>query len=150
MMNMKENRKQNSFSAFISHSSCDKPFVRQLATDLEAQGIKCWIDEAEICPGDDFISRIDEGLTKATHVFIVLSENSIISSWVKEETHAAQIRAINGHAKLIPILLGALKTEEIPLLLQSRLYVDFRNPVFYQEELQKLFFAFHLNISKHR
>jgi hypothetical protein len=145
-MNQQTKPDRETSSVFFSHSSLDKPFVRRLATDLEAQGIKCWIDEAEIRPGDDFVSRIEEGLSKATHVFIVLSEHSIISSWVREEAHAAQIRAIHGHTRLIPILLGALKSDEIPLLLQSRLYVDFRDPARYQDELLKLFSAFQLDI----
>ena len=30
---------------FLSHASEDKPFVQQVAADLEANGVKIWIDE---------------------------------------------------------------------------------------------------------
>jgi tetratricopeptide (TPR) repeat protein len=129
-------------STFISHSTLDDAFVQELANDLERHGIKTWVDEAEIRPGDDFISKIEEGLRKATHVIIVLSPQSVISSWVREETHAAQLRAIHGGARLIPLLLGDLDTADIPLLLQSRLYVDFRDPSKYSDELRRLLSAF--------
>src|ERR1700732_561766 len=38
--------------AFISHSSKDKPFVRRLAGDLVASGVRVWIDEQRILVGD--------------------------------------------------------------------------------------------------
>ena len=132
-------------STFISHSTLDDAFVQKLANDLERHGIKTWVDEAEIRPGDDFISTIEEGLRKATHVIIVLSPQSIISSWVREETHAAQLRAIHGEARLIPLLLGDLNTADIPLLLQSRLYVDFREPSKYPAEFRRLLSAFEIS-----
>ena len=133
---------QQEYSTFISHSTLDDAFVHQLAKDLERHGIETWVDEAEIRPGDDFVSRIEEGLRKATHVIIVLSPRSVISSWVKEETHAAQLRAIRGEARLIPLLLGDLNTADIPLLLRSRLYVDFRDPAKHSDEFRKLLSAF--------
>ena len=113
-------------SVFISHSSDDNTFVDRLAGSLRAAGIFVWVDETAIGAGDDIISRIEDGLGKATDVVIVLSPQSIKSSWVKEEIHAAQWRAIRGKARLIPLLCGYLRTADIPLLLQSRLYVDFR------------------------
>jgi len=129
-------------SAFISHSSIDKTFVRRLAQDLLANGITAWVDEAEIRPGDDFISRIENGLQKASHVIIVLSPRSLLSGWVREEIHAAQIRAIQGTAKVVPLLLGNVSIDEIPLLLKSKLYCDFRDPSSYSTQFQELLRVF--------
>jgi TIR domain len=140
--------KEHTISAFISHASSDKSFVRQLASDLEKHGIKTWVDEAQIGPGDDFISKIEEGIMKASHIIIVLSRQSSISSWVREETHAAQIYSIRSEAKIVPLLLGELNTEEIPLLLRSRLYVDFREPHRYEDEFCRLLSAFAVSALK--
>ena len=129
-------------SVFISHSSFDKQFVRRLGSDLEAHGIKARVDEAEVRPGDDFISKMNHGLKNTTHVLIVFSPYSIISSWVREETHAAQIRAVRGETRLIPVLLGEFDADDIPLLLQSRVYVDFRRPDQYQNQFRRLLSAF--------
>lgn len=49
-------------SVFLSHSSKDKPFVRELASFLESDGqIRAWLDEHEIAPGQNIVSRIGEG-----------------------------------------------------------------------------------------
>jgi TIR domain len=41
---------------FLSHSSKDKPFVRDLAAALEAGGeIKVWLDEREIEYGQNIV-----------------------------------------------------------------------------------------------
>ena len=42
-------------SVFLSHNVNDKPFVRNLARDLENHGVKYWLDEAEIKGGDSLI-----------------------------------------------------------------------------------------------
>ncbi|MBK0052733.1 toll/interleukin-1 receptor domain-containing protein [Stenotrophomonas sp. S39] len=48
---------------FLSHSSADKPFIRQLRRDLLARGmLKAWRDETEIQVGDSLIAKIDEGM----------------------------------------------------------------------------------------
>jgi hypothetical protein len=48
---------------FLSHSTKDKPFVRDLADALEAGGeIKVWLDEREIDYGQNIVRRIQEGL----------------------------------------------------------------------------------------
>jgi TIR domain len=48
---------------FLSHSSKDKPFVRDLAAALEAGGeIKVWLDEREIDYGQNIVLRIADGL----------------------------------------------------------------------------------------
>jgi hypothetical protein len=43
---------------FLSHSSKDRPFVRELAAALEAGGyIKVWLDEREIDYGENMSTR---------------------------------------------------------------------------------------------
>jgi hypothetical protein len=47
---------------FLSHSSKDKPFVRNLAAALEAGGeIKVWLDEREIEYGQNIVLKIADG-----------------------------------------------------------------------------------------
>jgi hypothetical protein len=48
--------------AFLSHSSADKPFIRQLAADLSANGIDVWLDEQRIRVGDSIPEKIAQGL----------------------------------------------------------------------------------------
>lgn len=39
------------YSVFLSHSSLDKDFCRNLYQDLRALGVSCWYDEHQILPG---------------------------------------------------------------------------------------------------
>ena len=39
------------FDVFLSHNSRNKPEVRELYHALKAQGLKPWLDEEELRPG---------------------------------------------------------------------------------------------------
>jgi len=74
---------------FVSHSSKDKEFVLRLATDLRTrEGIDAWLDQWEINPGDIIPERIEEGLSEADVLILVLSPDSVNSPWVKYERQA--------------------------------------------------------------
>jgi hypothetical protein len=128
--------------AFISHTSSDDAFVEKIAKRLEAAGVGVWVDSGRIVPGDDILQKIEDGLSSATHVIVVLSPSSLISDWVREETHSAQLAAIAGTARLIPIIYGAISPLSIPFLLRSRLYVDFRQLDKFDQSITQLLSAF--------
>jgi hypothetical protein len=49
--------------AFLSHSSNDKPFVRDLVDAVEAGGeIKVWLDDREIDHAESIMLKIADGL----------------------------------------------------------------------------------------
>ena len=113
-------------SIFLSHSSVDKEFVRELHKYLEDHGIKSWIDEAEIKIGDSLLKKISEGIKKAEYVAIILSPNSINSPWVETELEIAMNQEINERKiKVLPILIEHC---EIPEFLKHKKYGDFRTP----------------------
>ena len=56
---------ENERVAFLSHSSKDKAFVRKLAADLVANGVKVWIDEQRILVGDSIPEKIAHGLAES-------------------------------------------------------------------------------------
>jgi tetratricopeptide (TPR) repeat protein len=111
-------------SVFLSHSSKDKPFVRELADALERDGqIKVWLDERDICPGQNIVTRIKEGL-KADFVVLILSPDSVESSWVEEEwTDAFWQQTNRRETKLLTVLY---RDCTIPGLLQNKNYFDLR------------------------
>src|SRR5262249_31534814 len=47
------------FSCFVSYSHADKPFARRLHDTLQGRGIRCWLDEKQLLPGDDIYDRVD-------------------------------------------------------------------------------------------
>jgi tetratricopeptide (TPR) repeat protein len=109
---------------FLSHSSQDKPFVRDLADVLrQDELIRVWLDEAEIRPGDNIVSKITEGLD-ADVVLLILSPDSVDSQWVKEEWTEAYWEQVNARKTK---LVGDLYRDcRIPRLLRNKKYFDLR------------------------
>lgn len=121
-------------SVFISHSYNDTEFVRKLASDLASYGIKPWVDEWEIQPGDSIVEKISEGIRQADYILVVLSEDSVRSKWVQEEIKVAFQRDPAGSKRiLIPVVLGKV---EIPSFLRHIKYVDLSES--YQEGLNEI------------
>ena len=123
-------------SIFLSHNHADKQFVRRLAKDLKKLGVRVWIDEAEVKIGDSLIDKLREGIDKMDYLGVVLSSNSISSSWVKKEVDIAMNQEIKGkRVKVLPLLIEDC---ELPWFLEGKLYADFRQEENYENEFSKL------------
>lgn len=108
---------------FLSHSSIDKPFIRQLAADLTSEGILVWLDEQQIKVGDSINEKVSQGLAESDFFVIALSENSIKSEWVKKELNSALIDEIESKkVKVFPIKID---NTSIPVLIKDKKYADF-------------------------
>lgn len=110
---------------FLCHSSSDKPFTRQLALALAGNGLKVWLDDAEIHIGESLIEKIESGISGSKYLIAVLSGNSINSRWCAEELRMAMFRQIA--QKGITVLPVLIEECEIPGFLQEKKYADFRN-----------------------
>jgi hypothetical protein len=112
---------------FLSHSSVDKPFVRNLAKDLEAAGLQVWLDENVIKLGDSIINRINEGLNNTDFTLLIISASFLSSNWAIWEANAVIVEAIKAQkSSVIPILIEDVWNNVSPLL-RDKLYLDFRN-----------------------
>jgi hypothetical protein len=111
---------------FLSHSHADKEFVRKLASDLRAAGARVWIDEAELKLGDSLIQKIREGIDSMDYLAVILSPNSVNSSWVQKEVDIAMNQEIEGRTvKVVPLIYQPC---ELPWFLVGKFYADFTNP----------------------
>jgi len=110
---------------FISYSHKDQDIVEKVAVLLKERDIDVWYDEWKLTVGSSLIHEIQEGIRKADFVIIFFSKNAEASKWLKEEYEASKVRQIESDGETI-ILPVRLDDCEIPLLLQSRLYADFR------------------------
>jgi hypothetical protein len=109
---------------FLSHSSKDKEFVRDLARDLARLGMKPWLDEWEIRIGECIVSKVDSAIANADYVILVLSPNSVESGWVEREWKARYWDEIN--EKKVIVLPVLLRDCQIPALIKTKRYADFR------------------------
>ncbi len=94
------------YSCFISYSSKNEAFVRRLYADLQDKGVRTWFAPEDLKIGDKFPQRIDEAIRIHDKLLIVLTKQSISSSWVEWEVNAALKReAREKRTVLFPIRL---------------------------------------------
>lgn len=120
--------------AFISHSSQNKPFVRRLAGDLVANGIKVWIDEQRILVGDSIPEKIAQGLAESDFFLIVVSKNSVASAWVQKELSGALVHEIE--RRKVTVLPIRLDDVEMPATIRDKKYANFSHS--YEDGLREL------------
>lgn len=115
----------DTIGVFLCHSSTDKQFTRKLSMALAGNGLKVWIDEAEIGIGESLIEKIESGILGSKYLIAVLSSSSVSSRWCAEELRMAMVRQIA--RKGITVLPVLIEDCDLPGFLQEKKYADFRN-----------------------
>jgi hypothetical protein len=113
---------------FLSHSSKDKPWVSQLAVDLNLCGVDVWFDAWELRVGDDLHERIGEAVDKSRFVGVVVTEHFNESKWIRGEVNQALTREKAGERPVVLPLLAAAVT--VPPTLSTKKYLDFAEDYF--------------------
>lgn len=112
------------FDVFLSHNNADKPQVRKLAGRLKEAGLRVWLDEWVIQPGDIISLKVDEGLEQSRVLLLCLSPAALAPDWMSLERSTAIHRdPANADRRFIPLLLSDCK---LPDTLRGYKYVDFR------------------------
>lgn len=71
---------------FPSHSSKDKEVARQIAARLREDGIKVWVEEGELRPGDSIPAKTGEGLERSRGLELFMPANVFDSDWAQLES----------------------------------------------------------------
>ncbi len=96
------------YDVFLSHSSKDKSAVRPLAERLRADGLRVWLDDWEIRPGDNIPSKIEQGLEHSRVLVLCMSAHAFGSDWAHLESYTYRFRdPLNKERRFIPVRLDA-------------------------------------------
>src|ERR1041384_3395513 len=122
------------WDVFLSHNTRDKARVRHLAVSLRAAGLRVWLDEWIIQPGDDIYAAIEHGLEYTRTLVLCMSHAAIESDWVKLERNTTIFRdPQNKERRFIPLLLEECRP---PATIRRLAYIDWRDEG--EETLAKL------------
>src|SRR5271166_2557552 len=56
---------------------------------LQGRGVRCWLDEKQMLPGDDIYEQVDRGIRLWDKVLLCCSRHSLTSWWVDDEIDRA-------------------------------------------------------------
>ena len=116
---------QFNYDIFLSHNSKDKPRVRNLAERLREGGLRVWLDEWVIRPGDDIYLAIERGVEASRTLVLCMSRATFDSDWVTLERSTVIFRdPANRDRRFIPLLLADC---EIPDAIRRYRYIDYRD-----------------------
>jgi len=99
--------------------------------DLRSSGINVWLDEEQILVGESVVEKIADGLSRCTHLILVLSPNFLTSPWCKTELRTILHREIKEKRnKILPIQIAIIPKNawNVPpmIFMEDILRLDFR------------------------
>ena len=97
---------------FLSHSSADDAFVRELREALADLGQEVWIDSRQLKGGDPLESEIKTAIEAASGLAVLVSSASLQSRWVgKELRHGLQVQKQRGRERfaVVPLSLNSTR-----------------------------------------
>jgi hypothetical protein len=100
------NKAETNTSLFISYSNENISLVEGLANDLISNGINVQYDRNLIQVGSDWKAALTKGITQADCVLVLISPQSISSTYVMNELGMARGLAFNKNKLLIPVIYG--------------------------------------------
>lgn len=91
-------------SCFISHSSQDHEFAERLNDSLKMHGVSTWFAPHDLKIGSRMRRTFDENVLKKNKLLLILSKDSMGSSWVEQEVETALARERrDGSDMLFPV-----------------------------------------------
>jgi TIR domain len=105
---------------FVSYSSDEAPFVRQVVDELESRGVETWLDEAQLTPGSRWRETVGDALASAKVVIVFLSGKALESPSINFEIGAA----VGSRKPVVPVFLTATARRHVPAILSAVAGID--------------------------
>jgi hypothetical protein len=113
------------YDVFLSYSRKDQREAKWLDAQLNARGVRTFLDQKSIDPGAIFEQNIFDDLEASRTYCLIVTPNSSGSDWVHREYSYAHDLMERGRLRIIPLLFETVKAGG-PLASHNML--DFRDP----------------------
>lgn len=138
---------------FLCHNSADKEWVEKLAEQIESESVdgtetgrplRVFFDKWDIDIGQNIVQKINDGLSVARFVAVVLSPEFLHAPWTALEwTHIVAQDPLNTQARLIPLFrremsLDGSATCDLPAPFRAFNWIDFRSDADFKKSYQRL------------
>lgn len=115
------------YDLFLSYHAPDRPAAIIIAERLRKAGLRLWFDQDEILAGHQWMGRIEQGLRRSRAIAVIIGPSGM-GCWQEQEVVVAIRLAVKagGARPVIPVLLPGADRHNLPLLLDSFSWVEFR------------------------
>ena len=101
---------------FISYSSKDAKFARELSTSLSDAGLDVWLADREVLPGENWPLEVGKALQRSDAFVVLLSPDAAESENVKREISFV-LGSPRFEGRVVPVVVKA--SRDIPWFLES-------------------------------
>lgn len=106
---------------FLSYSTRDDSVADVVRGYLEKQDIRVWQDKSHLLAGEVLLSQIGTAIAQVNYLVVLITRNSLNSSWVQKEMQLARRQGIC----ILPLIWDSnLTQEELPPYLKKRLCIN--------------------------
>ncbi len=134
---------------FISYSWEEEEhndWVRDLATNLQLNGISTYLDQWDVYPGMDLTKYMETCIRESDYVLLICTPlfsqkaNAGTGGVGYEKTIVTGefYEGIASPKKFVPILRKGIPQDSLPSYLKSKVYIDFRNEKLFASNLENL------------
>lgn len=99
---------------FLSYAHEDRELAEELADRLAIEGIKVWVADRELYPGDNWPLEVGKALQRSDAMIVMLSPAYVSSPRLQNE-YSYALGAANYRQRVIPVI--ARSGEDVPWML---------------------------------
>jgi predicted Zn finger-like uncharacterized protein len=113
--------------AFISYASEDAPTADLVCSELEREGLRCWIAPRDILPGAEYGASIVAAIHRSRSLVLVFSSHANRSPQVRREVE----RAASKDIPIVPLRIeNVVPSEALEYFISSHHWMDALTPPF--------------------
>jgi tetratricopeptide (TPR) repeat protein len=128
------------YRVFLSHSSKDKDFVRELYRRLTRDGVPCFFDAESIGWGDNWVRALERAIDECDYIVFVLSPDFCNSEWVEVERTSSMANDPSGlKRKVRPLMLRPCRElPTFPRFLRQTQAIDVSTIALFEENYPRI------------